>query len=261
MRPLPLWSHSRISAYESCPLKYRFRYIDRVRTARETIEAFLGSRVHEALERLYRDRKAGVLDTLPDLLSSLEASWDRRWHLGVKIVRQGRTADEYRAVARDCVERYYGRFVPFDQEKTIALEHRVVLRLDKSGRYRLQGYIDRLAVAPDGVIEIHDYKTSESLPTQADLDADRQLALYQIGVQEGQLEVNDVRLVWHYLRHDERLTSTRDRAALADLRRRTLERVREIEAAADFPAKESRLCAWCEFLEVCPVWKDRPRPP
>lgn len=257
---MALYSHSRISAFESCPLKYRLRYVDRIRTGRESIEAFLGLRVHETLERLYRELKEGVLASLPDLLYTLETRWDRRWHPGVKIVRKGRSSGEYRRIGRACVETYYSQFVPFDQPKTIGLEHRIVFRLDREGRYRAQGYIDRLAVDPEGVMEIHDYKTSESVPSQAVLDSDRQLALYQMGVQEGQLQVHRVRLVWHYLRHGKTLTSKRTPEALEELRRRTLERVREIEAATEFPARESRLCGWCEFLEVCPHWEGRPPP-
>ena len=54
---------------------------------------------------------------------------------------------------------------------------------DASG-YWIQGFIDRIARARDGAIEIQDYKTSARLPSQANVDDDRQLALYQIGVGE-----------------------------------------------------------------------------
>ncbi|MCZ6691234.1 MAG: PD-(D/E)XK nuclease family protein [Planctomycetota bacterium] len=257
---MPIYSHSRISAYESCPLKYRYRYIDKIRTGKETIEPFLGLRVHETLEKLYRDVKSGLVPSLPDLLSHLSTIWDRRWHSGVRIVRPGRTAEDYRRIGRACVETYYKKFVPFDQDRTIGLEHRILIHLDSAGDFKLQGYIDRLAVTPEGVIEIHDYKTSESLPTQTAIDSDRQLALYQMGVQDGELEVHRVRLVWHYLRHGETLTSEREPKVLADLRRRTLAQAHEIEGATDFPPRETRLCAWCEYLEICPVWKGRPPP-
>ena len=51
-------------------------------------------------------------------------------------------------------------------------------------RYKCKGIIDRLMLAPDGAFEVHDYKTGSKLPDQAELDKDRQLALYQIGVQK-----------------------------------------------------------------------------
>ena len=58
---MPSFSHSRIGKYESCPLQYKFAYIDRIKVvAEDTIETFLGSRAHEALEKLYRDKEIDV---------------------------------------------------------------------------------------------------------------------------------------------------------------------------------------------------------
>ena len=54
--------------------------------------------------------------------------------------------------------------------------------LDGDGRYAVRGVIDRLVRARDGALEIHDYKTGRRLPSQDELDRDRQLALYEIGV-------------------------------------------------------------------------------
>lgn len=257
---MPIYSHSRISTYESCRLQYRFRYVDRIRTGREGIEAFTGSRVHDVLEYLYEEIQDGVLVPLPRLLSDLDARWKRRWHEGVQIVRKGRTAEEYHRVARECIERYYEEYVPFDQEKTLSLERRVVMRMDRDGRVVLQGYIDRLAEARDGAIEIHDYKTSESLPRQEVIHEDRQLALYQIGVQQERPERKRVRLVWHYLRHGKRLVSERSPEALENLKRWTIAKVKQIEAETEYPPRESRLCAWCEYIDRCPVWEGRSPP-
>ena len=47
--------------------------------------------------------------------------------------------------------------------------------------YRLQGFVDRIDEVAPGIIEIHDYKTNNRLPSQADRDADRQLAIYELG--------------------------------------------------------------------------------
>ena len=48
-----LYSHSRLSNFESCPRRFRYRYIDKIVVEAEGIEAFVGKRVHEILERLY----------------------------------------------------------------------------------------------------------------------------------------------------------------------------------------------------------------
>lgn len=75
----------------------------------------------------------------------------------------------------------------------------VVFSLDEDNRYRIQGFIDRLDQQSDGTYEVHDYKTNQRVPTQEEADADRQLALYQIGVQQMWSDAADVDLAWHYV--------------------------------------------------------------
>jgi len=62
--------------------------------------------------------------------------------------------------------------------------------LDEQVQYKLRGYIDRLDRKRDGRYEIHDYKTSRFFPEQSKMDQDRQLALYQLGVQNMWNEVS-----------------------------------------------------------------------
>ena len=59
-----LYSHSRLSSFENCPKQFEFRYIQKIPSETESIESFVGKRVHEILERLYlfvgRDQIPGV---------------------------------------------------------------------------------------------------------------------------------------------------------------------------------------------------------
>ncbi len=56
---MPRYSHSKLSTFEQCPIKFKYRYIDKIPVEFEkTIEAFLGEIVHEALEWLYTEIKA-----------------------------------------------------------------------------------------------------------------------------------------------------------------------------------------------------------
>ena len=48
-----MYSHSRLSVYETCPRQFRFQYVDKVAVPEvESVEMFLGSRVHAALQDL-----------------------------------------------------------------------------------------------------------------------------------------------------------------------------------------------------------------
>jgi putative RecB family exonuclease len=123
----------------------------------------------------------------------------------------------------------------------------------------MNGIIDRLGRTSAGVWQIHDYKTDKRLPTQADKDADPQLAYYEIGIRWMWPDIERVELIWHYLRFDQAICSTRTADQLAALRHETIAVITDIESrgrdADCFPTKESRLCDYCEYQVVCPVRK------
>jgi putative RecB family exonuclease len=149
--------------------------------------------------------------------------------------------------------------VPFDQSRVLGLEQKIFVDLDGSGKYRVMGYIDRLARAADGTYEIHDYKTSSGLPGQNDLDEDRQLALYQIGVEAMWRNAANVRLVWHYVAFDKDLTSSRTPAQLAALKAEMIGLIDRIERTTVFEPCESPLCDWCPYRDLCPAKKHEAR--
>ena len=63
------YSHSRISTFEQCSLKYKYRYIDKVETEIvRTIETFMGDLVHQTLEKLYKDLKFQKVNTVDELV-------------------------------------------------------------------------------------------------------------------------------------------------------------------------------------------------
>ena len=249
---MPVYSHSRLSSYENCPLLYKYSYVEKVKLEHvETVEAFMGSRVHEALEKLYRDLKLSKPNALEDILAFYKASWERSWREDVKIVRVKYTPQNYYETGAKCIVDYYQRYAPFDQSRTLGLEQSIFIDLDG---YKLRGFIDRLAQRMDGYYEIHDYKTSQYLPMQRHLDEDRQLALYQIGIEERWGNVERVELVWHYLVHDTEMRSKRSSADIARLKADTIALIEEIGKAVEednFPAKETQLCSWCEYQSLC----------
>ncbi len=72
---MPVYSHSRLSAFEKCPLQYRFRYVDKIKRDVQGIEAFMGNRVHEVLERLYRDLLMSKRPSLDELVAQYHETW------------------------------------------------------------------------------------------------------------------------------------------------------------------------------------------
>ena len=256
---MPLYSHSRLSSYENCPRQFAFRYIEKPDIEkRDTIEAFLGSRVHGTLEKLYLDVGMERTPRWEDILNDFERRWEREWSERVAIVRGDYTPEDYRNVGRRCLKEYFVRYFPFREGKVIGLEKRILIDLSLGGDngYKLQGYIDRLVDLGGGEYEIHDYKTSRNIPDQQELDKNRQLALYQIGVEERYPDVRKVHLIWHYLRADREVRSHRTPGQLENLKAQIVALIDEIEKKTrpdDFAVHESMLCEWCEFYPICPA--------
>jgi putative RecB family exonuclease len=158
-----------------------------------------------------------------------------------------------------CIHNYYRKHYPFDAGETLGIEERVLFELDAAGDYKMQGIIDRVARASDGAIEIIDYKTGQWVPGQKRLDSDRQLALYQLGLQKVYGPDQPMRLVWHYVATGKTRVSVRTPEQLERLRRNTIKKIDKIGAEREFPAKQSMLCNWCEYRGICPEFADEKR--
>jgi putative RecB family exonuclease len=251
---MPVYSHSKLATYENCPQKFKLQYIDRIELPEggEGIEAFLGSRVHDVLEKLYKELILTKMNSLEDLLAYFKDEWDRNWHGNVVIVKKGFTKDHYRNSGKESITNYYKRHQPFNQSKTLSTEQLLTFKIDD---YTIRGFIDRLSQTSKGTYEIHDYKTSGSLPSQDKLDNDRQLALYQIGIKEKFRDAKDIRLIWHYLIFDKEFRSARSDTQLKDLRKQIVSLIKTIEKDTKFDPVESNLCDWCEYPEYCTAKK------
>ena len=55
---MAIYSHSKLSCYETCPYQYKLKYVDKIKVdIPTTIEAFMGDIVHQTLEKLYQNKK------------------------------------------------------------------------------------------------------------------------------------------------------------------------------------------------------------
>lgn len=250
-----VYSHSKLETFEKCALRFRFKYIDKIEKPDEQgVEAFLGKRVHESLQRLYKDLSRGQAHPLDEILKFYREDWRRQWASGIKIVRRGMTERDYLIYGETCLTNYYRRHSPFAESETLSTEEHFQFPLDEKGLYAMQGYIDRVGRRKDGTYEIHDYKTSRTLPTQETVNSDRQLSLYQIALQKARPEAHSVELFWHYLGHDRTLRSTRQPKELTQLCETTVKLIEHIERRKRFEPHKSPLCDWCEYKPECPVW-------
>ncbi len=253
---MPNFSHSRIKTFESCPLKYKFNYIDQVEVEIEnTVEAFLGDMVHRTLKKLYEELQIGTLNSMQDLLIYFAKEWNENWNENIKINKTEFLEQDYKKMGEAFIIDYYNHYKPFDQNQVIGLETEELLNLDDKDHYKFHIRIDRLDYTGDGVYEIHDYKTSGFLQKQEYFEQDWQLAMYALWVKGHFKDAKEVRLIWHYLAFDKEMESGRTFEQLEKLRKEVIEKIKLIESESDFLPKVSKLCDYCIYQEICPVWK------
>ncbi|MGQ9671515.1 MAG: RecB family exonuclease [Candidatus Aminicenantales bacterium] len=250
------FSISKISTFLACPLQYKFAYVDNVKVeVEETIETFLGRMVHEALEKLYRDKMHEKLLSSDELLDYYRQNWLQKWPGAVIQVKKDYTPENYLRMGERYLKDYYNRHKPFERGRIIALETKELIPLDENGDYLFHVRIDRLVDMGEGIYEIHDYKTSSLLPTQKELDEDKQLAAYALWVKSRFKDFQKARLVWHYLAFDKEMDTWRTADELEALRREILAQIQAIEQTKEFSAVVSSLCNWCIYRQLCPMWK------
>ena len=250
------FSHSSLSSYEQCPARYKFSYVDNINKPYESIESFLGRRVHESLEFLYSEIREGLLPLFDGVIDHFTKGWNEKWHKDVVIVKKRFSTDHYFKLGTDCLGRYYRKHKPF-ASPVKEIEYTVLFKMDPEDDFQIKGIIDRLDYLGDGKWEIHDYKTSSRSMSQADANQNRQLALYQLGIQQVFDGVKKVDLVWHFLRHGEEVRSSRTVQELQDLKTKVRNLVSEIRKSVQngspFPPQKSPLCNWCFYWEECPA--------
>ena len=250
---MPSYSHSKLTTYQQCPQKYKFRYIDEIPPPIRGIELHLGTTVHSALEKVYTDARQGQVTSLDDLLAFFREKWDESYSPQMRIVRARTTASTYYDLGRQMLKDYHWTFHPFTQSTTLELEEKFLFPISEGQEIR--GIIDRLAKNADGTLEIHDYKTSRRLPDSSQVNNDAQLALYEIAIRHRWPESGNISLIWHYLAFDKEIKITKTAAQLETVKRNTLGLISRIEAAKSFPVQVTPLCNWCEYKEICPAMK------
>jgi putative RecB family exonuclease len=256
------YSHSKITMFEQCALKYKFRYIDKIiPEIKDTIETHLGGCVHSVLEWLYSQIKEQPIPTIDEVIVKYTQVWEQNYKPEFIVVKDYLTVKDYFNKGVEFLVTYYMQNKPFD-DNTIELEKEVIITLDSEEGYQIQGFIDRLVYnLKSKEYEIHDYKTANSMPSQEKIDTDKQLALYALGIKEEFGQEKRVKLIWHYLAHNKRIEIKKTNVELEEIKKETIQLIKKIEGTKEFLSNKSRLCDWCGYKNICPAWGNSPQNP
>lgn len=172
-------SPSRLNCWISCPLKFRLRYIEGLRTP-TTPSLFVGKAVHAALEAYYRHRQLGISLDTADLTQRILGSWGPA--VDAEKMMFASTAEE-QALQRQSVDLVgaYLTHTPKDeipQAVEVTLESPLVDRMTGEDLgIPLLGVVDLILDAKEGPLII-DFKTSSRSSEPLEVIHEIQLTSY-----------------------------------------------------------------------------------
>ena len=252
-RPIAI-SPSRASDYKRCPLQYRLRAIDKIPEP-STEAQVKGTLVHAVLEEMFawpREER-----TYPAAVKRLKPNWEKMREADPSCAEP--VADEYQLLvdARTLLRGYFTMENPlgFDAH---AQEMPVDFTLPNGVPVR--GFIDRVDIAPTGEVRVVDYKTGKKPLPRYSQDAQFQMRFYAL-VYWRMFGVVPTQLKLMYLKVMDSMILAPSREELEYFERDLAELWWKIEAdgkAGTFRPQQSKLCGWCAFQHLCPVFGGTP---
>jgi DNA helicase-2/ATP-dependent DNA helicase PcrA len=240
--PLKL-SPSSVMGYRSCPQQFLFQRLWSIEgQARATLT--FGRVVHSTIRRAMTEMKKGNLLRFGEVQRIYENEWSA---LGFEDDYQ---QQEYKKDGLEQLRTFHAAVLKALPE---ILEQEKGFELDLENNVIVKGRIDQINSLGRKDVEIVDYKTGKPRK-DSEAKKDLQLSIYAIAVKEI-LELNPVRLVFHYLQNNERQETTRDAKQLAEAQAIVQEAAAEIRAG-EFTAKPGFHCRGCSYKPICPAHEE-----
>ena len=253
-------SYSSIECFRNCPLKYKYQNIDKIK-APKNIDALFGSSIHNSLKFMFQ--RGPLYPTLDQIIDFFRTVWEQK-----KLPMDAEALDSsaetvYYKEGISLLEKFYKNNPPWNYN-VVDMESRFEFEIDdpKTGeKHTLSGIMDRIDKNADGGFEIIDYKTKRKMPGQKEIDSDLQMSIYQLGLVKKwpHIDANKIKLSFYFLKHGEKISTVRTKEQVEETRNFILETIRDINEKIkdgnNFPPTPSPLCDWCEYRQMCPMWK------
>ena len=193
-------SPSRLNLWIRCPLAFRLKYLDGIRTPASPA-LFVGKRCHSGLEDHYRHRMLGITLSPDEVIRRMDAGW------GQAVVDEQMTFESTagEAALRQQVAalvRAYLAQVPPDEPRPLAVEATMEVPLvdpltGEDLGIPLLGIVDLVLDDPDGPV-VRDFKTSSRSAPPFEVTHEVQLTSYSYlfrrstGLEEVGLEIHSL---------------------------------------------------------------------
>jgi DNA helicase-2/ATP-dependent DNA helicase PcrA len=240
--PLKL-SPSSVMGYRSCPQQFLFQKLWSIEGEAKATLTF-GRVVHSTIRRAMTEMKKGNLLRFEEVQRIYENEWSAS---GFEDDYQ---EQEYKKDGLEQLRTFHAAVLKALPE---ILEQEKGFELDLENNVIVKGRIDQINSLGRKDVEIVDYKTGKPRK-ESEAKKDLQLSIYAIAAKEI-LELNPVRLVFHYLQNNERQETTRDAKQLAEAQTMVQEAAAEIRAG-EFAAKPGFHCRGCSYKPICPAHEE-----
>jgi putative RecB family exonuclease len=251
------FSYSKMSLYEECPLKYKFKYLDKIKEEPKFYFAF-GSAIHSALEFMYAV-KAPPFPTIEEVHAAFCRDWNSKSYLEKGYRTQDRSDADYEKGLK-MLTAYYehnrARLAP-----PFLLEYSTDVAVDG---LKVRIIADKIEYCGGGRVLVTDYKTGKDVRREP-----AQLYMYQkiteldpvlkekIAEAYGQ-RVSEVRidklLYYHVPTNKEYFFDRADDREIGGFWERVLGVADSIRGLKFEPTPGERQCSWCDYKALCPAF-------
>jgi DNA helicase-2/ATP-dependent DNA helicase PcrA len=240
--PLRL-SASAVDNYRKCPQQYLFGYLWSLKEGPRATLSF-GSVMHTTIKRFVEQLRRGVKLPFEEVARIFETEWTSA---GFEDDYQ---EGEYK---KDGVEQLRAFHAAVLAARPEIREQEKAFDLPLENNVTIIGRIDQINSLGRNDVEIVDYKTGRPRK-DADARKDLQLSIYALAAKEI-LELNPVRLVFHYLQNGQIQVTTRDAKQLDDAQKIVQEAAADIRAG-EFSPKPGFACRSCAYKPICPAHEE-----
>ncbi|PKL40189.1 MAG: hypothetical protein CVV41_20485 [Candidatus Riflebacteria bacterium HGW-Riflebacteria-1] len=236
-------SGSKIELYQTCPKKFHFTYIRKVKKpSAPSPHLSFDQTLHTTLGKYYKNKRVDEPFRLDRLFAILDESWDPRGY------EDGEQALDYRHSAESAFRLYFERYC---QTPPRHIEVDYFFKIDLAGG-EYSGKIDRVDRHPDGTLELIDYKSGKP-PYGGVTELEQSLAVQLMFVATESIWPGKVKkMTFIYLKDGSSLSVTRNKAEMALAEKRYLD-IGEAIYQGNFQPIRSAACGFCDFQDLCPV--------
>jgi RecB family exonuclease len=236
-------SASAVETYLECPLKYRFKQIDKIPESASRPQLTFGNIIHKVLERFHGSEGDITEDQILQIL-------DEEWKSGEFTYMQ--REEKLKEQAVEMLKRYAHNT---KQEPPDVLDTELKFSFDLDGIH-IVGMIDRIDNSSNGN-KVVDYKTSKrSTPAKNSV----QLGIYSLYLQQTEDEILagiPETATLYFLRDEEQPehNHTFTETDLNSIREKITDVARGIRARRFEPCSGYH-CDWCDYKNLaCPAWE------